>query len=175
MRVREERKREKAVANALNFDSNVEHTAAGLEWLIEFLGNVKQEVLDGQVPRESLDWLIQQFPDKFYLPDDVAINEEDEVQYVVGPPEYLHELAIRIPRELHRLYPLRKAAAQTEELQLESNILAAAIPTGAVVDKLARYETSIERELDRTLQRLERMQQRRREHGRDSGATSEGA
>jgi len=172
MRVREERKRQEAVDKALSLGWSLEHTAGGLQWLIEFLENVKQEVLHGQVPRESLDWLSEHFPDEFSIPDNVAVNAEG---LVVGPPQYLHELAIRIPRKLQGLYPLRKTAVQTEELQLESKILAAAIPTGAVVDKLVRYETSIERELDRALERLERMQRRRRENRRDSGAEPESA
>src|SRR5215472_13683497 len=172
MRLREERKRQEAIDNALNFGWSLERTAGGLQWLIEFLENVKQEVLHGQVQRESLDWLSEHFPDEFSIPDNVAVNAEG---LVVGPPQYLHELAIRIPRKLQGLYPLRKTAAQAEELQLESKILAAAIPPGAVVDKLARYETSIERELDRALERLERMQKRRRENGRVSGAEPESA
>jgi len=182
MRAREERKRREVVDKALAFPWRLESTAGGFEYLIESLENIKQQVLDGQVPRESIDWLIEHFPKEFYLPDDVEINEaaeneaeEDEAEEIVGPPEYLHELAIRIPRELHRLYPLRKAAAQTEELQLESKILAAAIPTGVVVDKLVRYETSIERELDRALERLERMQKRRRVNDRVSTAEPESA
>jgi hypothetical protein len=38
----------------------------------------------------------------------------------------------------------------------------AAVPGLKVVDKLVRYETSNDRELDRALTRLERMQERRR-------------
>ena len=94
---------------------------------------------------------------------------------VVGPPEYLRELVARMDEQLERLHPLRDRAEQAEKLEFESKIRAAAVPTSGVVDKLVRYETSIERELDRALERLERMQKRRRENGRVSAAEPESA
>jgi hypothetical protein len=60
---------------------------------------------------------------------------------------------------------------RTERLDLESKIRTAAVPGLKVVDKLVRYETSNDRELDRALTRLERMQERRRANG---GAALEG-
>ena len=61
---------------------------------------------------------------------------------------------------------LREEVAVAEELKLESKISAAALAATGAVDKLIRYETSNDRELDRTLKRLEGMQARRRERGR---------
>jgi len=52
-----------------------------------------------------------------------------------------------------------------EELNLESKLRAAALPARGAVDKLIRYEASNDRELDRAIKRLERMQERRRTTG----------
>jgi hypothetical protein len=67
--------------------------------------------------------------------------------------------------ELRRLSRLRQKAARTERLALEASIRTAALPRLEVVDNLVRYETSNDRELDRALNRLERMQERRRAKG----------
>jgi len=66
---------------------------------------------------------------------------------------------------LRRLSRLRQKAVQTERLALEARIRTAALPHPVVVENLVRYETSNDRELDRALNRLERMQERRRAKG----------
>jgi hypothetical protein len=63
------------------------------------------------------------------------------------------------------LSQLREQVAATEELNLDSKLRAAALPGPGAVAKLTRYETRNERELDRTLKRLEWMQERRRATG----------
>jgi hypothetical protein len=70
-----------------------------------------------------------------------------------------------VDEQLRRLSRLRKQVAATEELNLDSKLRAAALPGRGAVDKLIRYETSNDRELDRALKRLERMQERRRATG----------
>src|SRR5215467_6810488 len=58
MRDREERKREEVLKKTLlNICPRLERTAGGFKYLIESLENIKQQVLDGRVPRESIDWL----------------------------------------------------------------------------------------------------------------------
>src|SRR5215467_50522 len=175
MRGREQRRREVDFERALNFNFRLEHSFRGLQWLIEGMEVAKQEALDGQVSSASLEGLMKYFPDDF-LPNDRAEYGDGAAKGdVVGPPEYLRELVAQMEEQLARLRPLRDKAEQAEKLELESKIRAATIPTSGVVDKLVRYETSIERELDRALKRLEHMQKRRRENGRVSGAKPEGA
>ena len=70
-----------------------------------------------------------------------------------------------IDEQLRRLSRLREKVAAIEELNLDSKLPAAALPGPGAVDKLTRYETSNNRELDRILKRLERMQERRGENG----------
>ena len=71
-------------------------------------------------------------------------------------------------QQLERLRPLREEVARVEDVDLDSKIRVAAPPESAVVEKLVRYEMNVERDLDCALERLERMQKRRRENHRDS-------
>src|SRR5215467_6061621 len=175
MRGREQRSREAEFERALNFNFGLEHSLRGLHFLIEGMEVAKQEALDGQVSSASLEGLMKYFPDDFPPNDEAEYADGAAAGDVVGPPEYLRELVARMEEQLERLRPLRDRAEQAEMLEFESKIRAAAVPTSGVVDKLVRYETSIERELDRALKRLEHMQKRRRENGRVSGAKPEGA
>jgi hypothetical protein len=129
---------------------------------------VKQEALDGPVSDESQAWLEQQFPDEFTPPDE-PLDELRIVEETVAGPEGTaadqRHLVDTIDEQLRRLSQLWEQVAATEELNLESKLRAAALPGPGAVDKLIRYETSNDRELDRALTRLERMQERRRATG----------
>jgi hypothetical protein len=76
-----------------------------------------------------------------------------------------------LDEQMDRLSALQKKLAAIEARSLEAKISTAALPGPRVVDKLIRYETNNERELDRALTRLERMQERRRATG-DTHPTS---
>jgi hypothetical protein len=175
MRGREEDRRERDFDRACDFDFSLERSTRGLRWLIEGLEVAKEESLAGQVSPESVDGLRKHFPEAFPVPDEVEFGDGSAEGYVVGPPEYLRELLAGIDEQLCRLLPLREKVAQAEELDLESKVHNAALPGPEVVDKLVRYQTSNERELDKALSRLERMQARRRENGREGGAATGGA
>jgi hypothetical protein len=149
MREREERRHEQHVDSALKFAANLEGTAHGIQYLIDYLEWVKQEVLDGPLSAESQEWLEQHFPDEFAAPEDTLDRQRTD----------------KIDEQLRRLSRLREKVAATEELNLESKLRAAALPGPGAVDKLIRYETSNDRELDRALTRLERMQERRHATG----------
>jgi hypothetical protein len=120
---------------------------------------VKQQVLAGKVEGETLEWLVKIFRDHFALPDTMAPGDAEE--YVTGPPEYLRELLDGIDAQLRWLPSLSGKVARSEQLDLDSKLRSAALPGSRVVEKLVRYETSIDRELDRALKRLEQMQERR--------------
>jgi len=165
MREREARSREQRVDLALGCGANIERTSRGIDYLIDTLEAVKQEALDGPVSDESQAWLEQQFPDEFTPPDE-PLDElrivEETVAGPEGPAADQRHLVDTIDEQLRRLSQLWEQVAATEELNLDSKLRAAALPGPEAVAKLTRYETSNERELDRTLKRLERMQERRR-------------
>ncbi len=164
MREREELRHEQHVDSA-----NLERSARGIQYLIDYLEWVKQEVRDGPLSNESQEWLEQHFPDEFAAPEDTRNDKTllaELTETGPGVPEDdRRQLMDKIDEQLRRLSRLRKKVAATEELNLESKLRAAALPGPGAVDKLVRYETSNDRELDRTLKRLERMQERRRATG----------
>jgi hypothetical protein len=169
MREREELSHEKSFDLALGCGSNLERTSRGIEYLITTLEAVKQEARDGTVSDESQEWLEQHFPDEFAPPDETLddetlLAEQPEAGPGVAEDERRQRVAT-IDEQLRRLSRLREKVAAIEELNLDSQLRAAALPGPGAVDKLIRYETSNDRELDRALTRLERMQERRRATG----------
>jgi hypothetical protein len=165
MREREELSHEKSFDLALGCGSNLERTSRGIDYLIDTLEAVKQEALDGPVSDESQEWLEQQFADEFTPPDETLdyltlLAEQTEGGPAV-PEDERRQPVDTIDEQLRRLSRLREKVAAIEELNLDSKLRAAALPGPGAVDKQIRYETSNDRELDRTLKRLERMQERR--------------
>jgi hypothetical protein len=169
LREHEQRHREKALHAYGSFASGCAGSSQGIQSLIDRWAQVKQEILEGQLSLESLDLVGEMFPDCVEEPGETGVEDEGvENEAVEAPPEYhLHEdeLRKRMDAELRRLSRLRQKAARTERLALEASIRTAALPRLEVVDNLVRYETSNDRELDRALNRLERMQERRRAKG----------
>jgi len=168
MREREARSQEQRFDLALGCGANLERTARGIDYLIDTLEAVKQEALAGPVSDGSQEWLEQQFPDEFTSPDeplDVLRIVEETVAGSEGTAADQRHLVDTIDEQLRRLSQLWEQVAATEELNLDSKLRAAALPGREAVDKLIRYETSNDRELDRALKRLERMQERRRATG----------
>jgi hypothetical protein len=171
LREREQRHREKALHAYGSFASDGADSSQEIQSLIDRWAQVKQEILDGPLSLESLLLVEAIFPDYVVEPDVDDEGEDDEGvddEGVRAPPEYyLRELELRsgIDAVLRRLSRLRQKAARTERLALEARIRTAALPHPVVVENLVRYETSNDRELDRALNRLERMQERRRAKG----------
>lgn len=165
LRGREQRSRQGDFDHALQHDFDIEETSHGIHYLIDGLGEAKHEALEGRVSSETLEWLVKQFPNHFRLPDGTKAGALFAAEPVALSPASLRELRDGIDAQRRRLARLRPKVVRTERLALESKIRTAALPGLEVVDKLVRYETSNERELDRALTRLERMQERRRAKG----------
>jgi hypothetical protein len=163
LREREADTREDSFRSDLRLGFNLERSSRGMQYLIDYLEDVKQEVLDGTVSGESYKWLEEYFPDEFARPDEAQLVQRGDRR--VGTADYVKQMIAKIDAQVRRLSPLREGFATIEELNLESKINAAALPGPGAVDKLIRYETSNDRALDRALKRLERMQERRREKG----------
>ena len=164
LREREERRREDSFDNDLRFGINLERSSRGMQYLIDYLEDVKQEVLDGTVSGESYKWLEEHFPDEFALLDETQLDEETAPSPAASK-DYGRQMVAKIDAQVRRLSSLRDKLATIEELNLESKINAAALPGPEAVDKLTRYETSNDRAMDRTLKRLEGMQARRQKQG----------
>jgi hypothetical protein len=162
LRGREQRSRQEDFDHALEHDVDIEGTSHGIQYLIDGLGEAKQEALDRQVSSETLEWLVQQFPNHVALPEGTRAGALFAEKLVALSPDNLQKLGETIDAQRRRLARLRPKIVRAERLDLESKSRAAALPGLTVVDKLVRYETSNERELDRALTRLERMQERRR-------------
>lgn len=165
LRGREQRSRQDDFDNALQHELDIEDTTQGIEYLIDGLGEARHEAFAGQVSRETLEWLAKQFPNHFVLPEETKAARWLGEEHVALSADALRELRDGIDAQLRRLARLRPKVVRTERLDLESKIRTAALPGPEVVDKLVRYETSNDRELDRALTRLERMQERRRAQG----------
>jgi hypothetical protein len=163
LRGRDQRDRWRRFDEAFRSGVDLDHSWHGIEYLIGYLEHVKGQVLKGKVEGETLEWLVKIFPDLFALPDTMSSGDAEE--YVTGPPEYLRVLLDGIDAQLRRLPSLSAKAARSEQLDLDSKLRSAALPGSRVVEKLVRYETSIDRELDRALKRLEQMQERRQANG----------
>ncbi len=164
LREREALSREESFDRAFRCDENLERSSRGIDSLIGGLEETKQEVLNGKLLREAREWLEKYFPGEFAPPQETKGAEQTAAGLVVSQ-DYGRQLVAMIDEQLGRLALLREEVAAVEALQLDSKILAAALPAPAAVDKLIRYETANDRALDRALHRLDGMQARRRQLG----------
>jgi hypothetical protein len=165
LREREARRGESRFDVSLSLGSDLERSSRGIQYLIDYLEYVKQEVHDGTVSGESYKWLEQHFPDEFALPDETQLLDEETAASPAASKDCGRQMVGKINEQLRRLSPLREKLATIEELNLESKLSAAALPGPEAVDRLIRYETSNDRALDRALKRLEVMQTRRGKQG----------
>ena len=166
IREREERGRQTEFDATPDGDASLEESSIGIGYLVENLEKVKRLLQNGELSPEGRKWLEENFPDDFPASDDAQGAEETEEDGPEGAEADERLMLEWIEEQLRRLSRLREEVAVAEELKLESKISAAALAATGAVDKLIRYETSNDRELDRTLKRLEGMQARRRERGR---------
>ena len=66
--------------------------------------------------------------------------------------------------EIEHLEQLKKIVEQTERRRMRYTVTASLVPHQAVLDRLLRYEASLDRSFDRTLNQLERLQRMRLGH-----------
>lgn len=88
-------------------------------------------------------------------------KEERVCEGYASPGQCRKNVLVDIDQEIHRLECDQKerATAQTERTKLE--IASWNVPDSSGLDRLLRYETSLERAFDRTLSQLERLQRMR--------------
>ena len=177
MRRQEERRRDEAFADVLAncpIRDLLEETARGLQYIIEMMEDVKaqmqdEKVLEGkELPeelQESLRWLVTNYPEEFIPAPEVKTLSLHGRPTVVVEPAYVHQVIAAIDQQLARLVPLRAKTAWLEEEQLKAKIDAAALPIRRL-DGIARYVTSNDRDLERSLKRLDALQKVRKASGR---------
>lgn len=78
-----------------------------------------------------------------------------------GDPELKKIMNVMIDAEMERLEKLEEALDTIGRERIEYKVSAAVIPGPKVSDRLLRYETHLSREIDRTLNQLERLQRLR--------------
>jgi hypothetical protein len=101
--------------------------------------------------------------DFYSLLSDVAGLPEDVRQQkgLSSPEEYKKFVLARICDEVERLNRYKRARARIESNRMKLEALSRNVPDAPQLDRLLRYETAISREIDRTLNQLERLQRMR--------------
>ena len=89
-------------------------------------------------------------------------EEERQREGYATPEQCKKEVLSEIDAEIHRLrtYGRKRTSMESERMKLE--VLRHRVPGPTRLERLLRYETSLERVFDRTLNQLERMQRLRR-------------
>jgi hypothetical protein len=88
-------------------------------------------------------------------------EEEREREGYASPAQCYKNVLDEIDKEILRLssYQKKRALVETERMQLE--VVSRSIPDGPGLERLLRYEVSLNRDFDRTLSQLERTQRMR--------------
>jgi hypothetical protein len=119
--------------------------------LTKLYGEYRQEDCRHSLFNGYLIWLAYAFcPDEKRQDAGIAYQEE-------AKQNFLHELEL----EEKRLLRFKKDRTAKESARLRLISLSRSIPTSAVMDRLLRYETKFDHEIDRLLKQLERLQRRR--------------
>jgi hypothetical protein len=90
------------------------------------------------------------------VPDDK--HEQDEFP----TPEECKDIFLEeLGKEIQRLERYRKTRASVDSERMKLELLRRNVPDAPQLDRLLRYEASLERSFDRTLSQLERLQRMR--------------
>ena len=89
-------------------------------------------------------------------------EEERQRNRYATPEECKNRMLSEIDVEIRRLRDYRQEQAEKESERTKLEILRRKVPESAKLDRLLRYETSLERAFDRTLTQLERAQRIRK-------------
>ena len=78
-----------------------------------------------------------------------------------NPEDMKRRVLARIDEEMERVLELKKRAEKTEARRRGYTLKTSLVPSAEVLDRLLRYEASLDRAFDRTLSQLERLQRMR--------------
>lgn len=103
------------------------------------------------------------FYDKYETLLQVAQTPEEELKRkgYPSPSECRQIMLEKIDVEVRRIKRDQKPRLSVENTRTQLEIMSRNVPDGSALDRLLRYETSLERSFDRTLSQLERLQRMR--------------
>jgi hypothetical protein len=167
IRQRAEGRRKERVDDELSLGLGVvemlEQHAAGVKHIIDVMRAVRTDPSSGTPPGQHLEWLIAEYPGDF-APD--KAHERDGIKDGETGRRWTEEHGQRVrmacDQHLQRLMPRWIKLAELEEQKLAAAIDAAGLLDDKEMLRLTRYETTIDRGLDRAIKRLEATQRRRR-------------
>jgi hypothetical protein len=149
----------------------------GLDYLIGVLDDVRSEVDElGYLSQGSLTRLAQHFgADQNGLtcwclvfskvstegPEKLGVDP-DQFGEVPTPEKCKEAILQLLDGERSRLEELKQVVEEKEHLETEANVASLALPSKEAADKILRYETTIERQLYRAIDHLQRLQRHRR-------------
>lgn len=145
------------------------NSAIGLDLLVQFLEEVRAEVQhDGELTEAALLRLSQRFGNKpNFLTKELTKFRAMLTDNPDGlAPEALkakHQEAVLkyIENELSLYKFFRREREEREDKEEEARQAASVLPSSDVLDKILRYETTLERQLYRAMHQLERLQRMR--------------
>ncbi len=93
-----------------------------------------------------------------WLETSQCLKEERECEGYASPAQCRKNFLQDIDEQIRCLKLAQKARASVQTARTQLEIMSRNVPDGLGLDRLLRYETSLERSFDRTLSQLERLQ-----------------
>jgi len=156
---------------------NMQRSSLGVQHLIGVLDEVREECEKaGRLTEGARDRLFGIFgTDDDALPTaclffqymaekgpELATEDPEHYGTVASPGECHQGLLKMLDDESERLKYLKQCAEGKEQLETDAMAASLALPSKDAMDRILRYQTTIERELYRAMNQLERMQRQRR-------------
>jgi len=143
-----------------------------LDLLAGLKDGIKQDGFDPEYDKQILtklcgeyreaDWRHTLFTSYLiWLSHSLCPDKKRENKGIASPEEAKQNFLYEIELEEKRLHRVKKDRAVKESARLKLESLSRNIPAPAEMDRLLRYGTSIDREIDRLLKQLERLQRMR--------------
>jgi len=148
-----------AAAIALHEGEALRRMTRGVEYLLQQLNLITEDVRAGRFTEESEKWLLSFFGDRVSIKCD-ALDRGGSGTSISNEIQIL--LLEALEGERRSLCIELEEAKQNEDLKIDAHVAALALPSQIAIDRLRRYEGPIFRELHRTLAELRRCQDRRR-------------
>ena len=154
---------------------NLKHTSPGLQYLIGVLEEVRPEVEEvGYLSEEVLKRLTQHFGadedglahwcwvfSQLATERLIEAGHASERKETPSPEQCKAIMLDLIEEEKKKLMNLKEILEENEQLELEATLASLYLPSREAVEKILRYETTIERQLYRAMSQLERLQRQR--------------
>lgn len=140
---------------------------------LELLNELRQRLTNKGISYERADQILAKLYgevdeegsllDSYRAWRDTSVSEEKrKVEGYASPSQSKERFLEKINIEICRLTDYQKTRASMESKRRELEILRRGIPEADRLDRLQRYQTSLDRAFDRTLNQLERLQRIRR-------------